>query len=269
MKLRIATYNIHKGVMGLRQKVRIHDVRLALKAIDADIVFLQEVQDRNERLARRKGYPEGTQLDYLCTGSYLHRAYGMNAVYPHGHHGNAIVSRHTIGVFLNHDISDHALEKRGLLHAVSNVEGRKGPMEVHLINTHFGLIKRSRVRQAAFLIDFVRSEVPPGAPLIIAGDFNDWQRAADDLLHEALDVVEAAGEFNRRQSRKGLVDLLLPWREQRRAPVARTYPSVMPWLALDRIYVRGFDVLDVRVPKGLEWSQRSDHMPLIADLEVK
>ena len=112
MKLRVATYNIHKGVMGLRQKVRIHDVRLALKAIDADIVFLQEVQDRNERLAKRKGYPEGTQLDYLCTGSYLHRAYGMNAVYPHGHHGNAIVSRHEIGVFLNHDISDHALEKR-------------------------------------------------------------------------------------------------------------------------------------------------------------
>jgi endonuclease/exonuclease/phosphatase family metal-dependent hydrolase len=43
----------------------------------------------------------------------------------------------------------------------------------------------------------------------------------------------------------------------------------MPWLMLDRIYVRGFDVRDVRVPKGLEWSQRSDHMPLIADLEVK
>jgi len=120
MKLRVATYNIHKGVMGLRPKVRIHDVRLALNAIDADIVFLQEVQDRNERMAKRKGYPEGTQLDYLCTGSYLHRAYGMNAVYPHGHHGNAIVSRHEIGVFLNHDISDHVLEKRGLLHAVSH-----------------------------------------------------------------------------------------------------------------------------------------------------
>jgi endonuclease/exonuclease/phosphatase family metal-dependent hydrolase len=28
-------------------------------------------------------------------------------------------------------------------------------------------------------------------------------------------------------------------------------------------------VHDVRVPKGLEWSQRSDHMPLIADLEVR
>ena len=37
----------------------------------------------------------------------------------------------------------------------------------------------------------------------------------------------------------------------------------MPWLMLDRIYVRGLQVHDVRVPKGLEWSQRSDHMPLI------
>lgn len=269
MKLRVATYNIHKGVMGLRQKVRIHDVRLALSAIDADIVFLQEVQDRNERLAKRKGYPVGTQLDYLCTGSYLHRAYGMNAVYPHGHHGNAIVSRHEIGVFLNHDISDHALEKRGLLHAVSHFTGRRGSVEIHLINTHFGLIKRSRVRQASFLVDFVRSEVPADAPLIIAGDFNDWQRTADKVMHDELDVVEVASDFNRRQARPRLMDRLLPWREPRRSPVARTYPSVMPWLMLDRIYVRGFHVHEVRVPKGLEWSQRSDHMPLIADLEVK
>lgn len=269
MKLRVATYNIHKGVMGLRQKVRIHDVRLALNAIDADIVFLQEVQDRNERLAKRKGYPDCTQLDYLCTGSYLHRAYGMNAVYPHGHHGNAIVSRHEIGVFLNHDISDHALEKRGLLHAVSHFKGRRGSVDIHLINTHFGLIKRSRVRQASFLVDFVRAEVPADAPLIIAGDFNDWQRAADKVMHDELDVVEAASEFNRRQVRPRLMDRLLPWREVQRSPVARTYPSVMPWLMLDRIYVRGFRVHEVRVPKGLEWSQRSDHMPLIADLEVR
>jgi endonuclease/exonuclease/phosphatase family metal-dependent hydrolase len=269
MKLRVATYNIHKGVMGLRQKVRIHGVRLALSAIDADIVFLQEVQDRNERMAKRKGYPEGTQLDYLCTGSYLHRAYGMNAVYPHGHHGNAIVSRHRIGVFLNHDISDHVLEKRGLLHAVSHIEGRNRPLDIHLINTHFGLIKRSRVRQAEFLVDFVRSEVPPDAPLIIAGDFNDWQRSADKVLHDELDVLEVASEFNRRHARPRLMDRLLPWREPKRAPVARTFPSVMPWLMLDRIYVRGFNVHEVRVPKGLEWSQRSDHMPLIADLEVK
>ena len=64
-------------------------------------------------MSQRNGYPPGTQLDFLCTGNYLHRAYGMNAVYPHGHHGNAIVSRHAIGRHLNHDISDHALESAG------------------------------------------------------------------------------------------------------------------------------------------------------------
>ena len=157
MKIRVATYNIHKGVSGLRKRVRIHDVKLALHSMDADIVFLQEVQEKNDRMSQRNGYPPGTQLDFLCTGNYLHRAYGMNAVYPHGHHGNAIVSRHAIGRHLNHDISDHALEKRGLLHAVSHFETSKGALDVHLINTHFGLIKRSRVRQAEFLIEFVKS----------------------------------------------------------------------------------------------------------------
>ena len=168
---------------GLQQKVRIHDVKLALHSINADIVFLQEVQDKNERMVNRQNYPQGTQLDFLCTGNYLHRAYGMNAVYPHGHHGNAIVSRHAIGRHLNHDISDHALERRGLLHAVSQFKTSKGALDVHLINTHFGLIKRSRVRQAEFLIEFVKSEIQRRAPLIIAGDFNDWQRGVDEVLH--------------------------------------------------------------------------------------
>jgi endonuclease/exonuclease/phosphatase family metal-dependent hydrolase len=77
----------------------------------------------------------------------------MNAVYPHGNHGNAILSRHRIVDFTNHDISDHVLEKRGLLHAVMRLGPRRGK-EVHLICVHFGLIKRSRVRQATFLADF-------------------------------------------------------------------------------------------------------------------
>ncbi|HQO30278.1 MAG TPA: endonuclease/exonuclease/phosphatase family protein, partial [Accumulibacter sp.] len=187
MKLKVATYNIHKGVTGLRGRPRIHDVRQALQVIDADIVFLQEVQERNERLAKHPDYPDGTQLDFLATGAYAHHAYGMNAVYPHGHHGNAILSRQPIVRSSNHDISDHVLEKRGLLHAVT---ARRRGKELHLICVHFGLIKRSRLRQAAYLIDFVRREVPPNAPLIIAGDFNDWQKRVDELLRDRLAVVE-------------------------------------------------------------------------------
>ena len=269
MKLRVATYNIHKGVTGIRGRPRIHDVRLALEAIDADIVFLQEVQDRNERLAHHPGYPFGTQLDFLASGAYAHRAYGMNAVYPHGHHGNAILSRHRITESANHDISDHALEKRGLLHAVTRL-GRGRGREVHLICVHLGLIKRSRVRQATFLADFVQREVPASAPLIIAGDFNDWQQRVDGLLRDRLGVQEVAVAATSPPPEGGLLDRLLSWRpaSDAQSGVSRTFPSFAPWLTLDRIYVRGFRVLDMQVPQGLAWARCSDHAPLIAELEL-
>jgi endonuclease/exonuclease/phosphatase family metal-dependent hydrolase len=267
MKLRVATYNIHKGVTNIRGRPRIHDVRHALHSIDADILFLQEVQDRNERLARHRAYPKATQLDYLASTGYEHRAYGMNAVYPHGHHGNAILSRHPIGHFTNHDISDHALEKRGLLHAVARTSRGKDH-DVHLICVHLGLIKRSRVRQARFLIDFVQQEIPAKAPIIIAGDFNDWQRGVDALLHQELDIFEVGGVSEAPQ-RRSLLDLIAPWRQKERPSVARTFPSFAPWLTLDRIYVRGFRVISTEVPRGLAWAKRSDHMPLIAELELR
>jgi endonuclease/exonuclease/phosphatase family metal-dependent hydrolase len=278
MKLRVATYNIHKGVTGIRGRPRIHDVKVALNSIDADIVFLQEVQDRNEMLRHHANYPSARQLDFLAGGGYDHLAYGMNAVYPHGHHGNAILSRHTIGRFANHDISDHALERRGMLHAVSRVLPPRGRRvrEVHLICVHFGLIKRSRLRQASQLADFVDQEIPEGAPLIIAGDFNDWQRRVDELLRGRLDVKEVSfsdlgANGSPWAAHRSVLDRVLPWRKGRddAKSVSRTFPSFAPWLTLDRIYVRGFAVRGIEVPKGLAWAKRSDHAPLIADLELK
>jgi len=263
MKLRVATYNIHKGVDSLGLRSRINDIRLALHAIDADIVFLQEVQDRNERMARRSAeHPRSTQLDFLATSGYEFRAYGMNAIYPHGHHGNAILARHAISDFTNHDISDHLLEKRGMLHA----QMRFGPDPrdaMHLICVHFGLIKRSRLRQASFVADFVEQEIPPQAPLIIAGDFNDWQRRVDTELRRRLGVFDVAHDAP--PSR--WLERVMTWRPP--LQVAATFPSRAPWLTLDRIYVRGFRVLSMHVPRGRAWAQRSDHAPLIAELEVQ
>jgi endonuclease/exonuclease/phosphatase family metal-dependent hydrolase len=270
MKLRVATYNIHKGVTGIRRVPRIHDVRLALHSIDADIVFLQEVQDRNDRLHYHVDYPKTNQLDFLATTGYEHQVYGKNAVYPHGHHGNAILSRHLIRHSTNHDISDHALEKRGMLHAVARVPGtgKARGADVHLICIHLGLIKRSRLRQADQLAEFVENEIPKKAPLIIAGDFNDWQRRVDHVLRARLHLQEAA--VAQEPSRRSVLDRLLPWRDSRAAhPLARTFPSFAPMLTLDRIYVRGFRVARMQVPKGLTWARRSDHAPLIAELVLR
>ena len=35
---------------------------------------------------------------------------------------------------------------------------------------------------------------------------------------------------------------------------------------LDRIYVRGFDIERAHALTGREWAQRSDHVPLLAEL---
>jgi len=262
IKLRVATYNIHKGVTTSRRRSRVAELRSALHRIDADLVFLQEVQERNEPFARTgaERWRSG-QLDALASSGYEHRAYGINAVYAHGHHGNAILSRWSIEHFANHDISDHMLERRGMLHAVARMPG-KGSRGIHLICAHFGLAKRSRMRQAEWVARFIEREIPPAAPLILAGDFNDWQRGVDAQLRQRLSMREVCDEMQATAWLGGL----LPWR--RPLQVARTFPSLVPFLTLDRIYVRGLRARGALVPRGRSWARCSDHAPLIADLEL-
>jgi endonuclease/exonuclease/phosphatase family metal-dependent hydrolase len=40
----------------------------------------------------------------------------------------------------------------------------------------------------------------------------------------------------------------------------------MPVLQLDRIYVRGFDVVEAKVLFGASWARLSDHAPITAEL---
>ena len=49
--LRVATYNIHKGVRGVgpRKRLEIHNLVLGIEALDADLVFLQEVRQHEPR----------------------------------------------------------------------------------------------------------------------------------------------------------------------------------------------------------------------------
>ena len=260
LRLRIATYNIHKGVTAFGRRSRVAELRMALHRIDADLVFLQEVQDRNERLARRTQSPsQSGQLDILSSSGYEHRAYGVNAIYPHGNHGNAILSRLPIEHYANHDISDHMLEQRGMLHALARLPDGTG---IHLICAHFGLAKRSRLRQAEWVARFIEREIPADSPVVLGGDFNDWQRGVDVQLRERLgmqDVFDAVEP-------SAWVDRLLGWRSKVR--VARTFPSLVPVLTLDRIYLRGIAVRASRVPRGRAWARCSDHVPLIADVEL-
>jgi endonuclease/exonuclease/phosphatase family metal-dependent hydrolase len=247
-QLRVATYNIHKGVIrdlfGLRRVASVHELRARLHELDADLIFLQEVQGKNDRHASRfDEWPGEPQDQFLARSPTLRHtfesAYGRNASYLHGHHGNALLSRFPIMRRENRDFSDHALEKRGVLHCVVRV----GRRNVHCFVIHFGLFARSRERQADALVDWIVREVPERAPLLIAGDFNDWRDRLTRRLVEALQVDEVMGS-------------------------ARTFPALVPWLRMDRIYQRGFALHGADVLRGPTWARLSDHAPLVADLEL-
>jgi endonuclease/exonuclease/phosphatase family metal-dependent hydrolase len=263
MKLRIATYNIHKGVSTIGSRPRVHALKQALSALQADVIFLQEVQGRHDLLALKHSanWPSQSQHEFLA-GEDKHCAYGVNAVYDHGHHGNALVSSFPIASSRNQDVSDHAYESRGILHCVVQCND----VNVHCYVVHLGLFAGSRKRQTDALIDAVSSSAPPGAPVIIAGDFNDWNNKLSDTLRAGLGVTEV---FDENLSRRGFGTYLrlLAGRGPKIQP-ARTFPAAMPMLQLDRIYVRGFRVASAKVMHGILWSRLSDHAPIVAELEL-
>ena len=246
--LRVATYNIHKGVRGLgpRKRLEIHNLGLGIEALDADLVCLQEVRLFHQRDAMRfertlLGWPDAGQADYLAPDGY-EVAYRTNATTRHGEHGNALLSRWPIGDIGHHDVSDHRFEQRGLLHVPVVWQG----VEVHAVVAHFGLIHASRVRQVERLAAFIDAEVPPDVPLLVAGDFNDWGGKLDGPMR-GIGLQRAAVGAERAQ---------------------RTFPSAVPLFAMDRVYTRGMHCLSASVPRNSGWARMSDHLPLLVELQL-
>ena len=239
--LRVATYNIHKGVQGIgpARRLEIHNLALAVETLDADIVCLQEVRAMNRREAEYfTGWPELSQAEYLAPEGY-EAVYRTNAVTKHGEHGNALLSRWPVVQHRHEDMSDHRFEQRGLLHAEVLVAGRP----LHVIVIHFGLIPASRQRQTEQLRRYIAREIPLEAPVVVAGDFNDWGTGVRSLLN-----VDALKAFE--------------------GPRTLTYPSLMPVVQLDHIYARGLAPLSLAAPRGRVWSRMSDHLPLIAEFRL-
>lgn len=243
--LSIASYNIHKGLSHFNRRLTVHELRDRLTALGADIVFLQEVQGGHSRRASRfQHWPGKPQHEFLAGHVYAEFAYGKNCVYEEGHHGNAILSRHRILSWENEDISAHAFESRGLLHCEIDVPGCALP--VHCLNVHLALTEGGRRRQLAMIARRVRALVPDGAPLILAGDFNDWRARAGRYFADELGLAEV---FETHHGRP-----------------AKSFPSLLPVLHLDRIYVRGLAVEAAHVHSGGVWNKLSDHAALTARL---
>ena len=247
MRFTVATYNIHKGFSHLTRRMVIHELREKLHGLATDILFLQEVQGVHRRHAGRyRDWPGKPQHEFIADTVWREVAYGRNAITRHGHHGNAMLSHFPIVAQSNQDISAHAFESRGLLHCV--VEVRRDLPALHCINVHLGLFERGRRLQVHALTERIREAIPADAPLIIAGDFNDWRRKADRTLQQELGVVEVFAAARGRP--------------------ARTFPAVLPVFRLDRIYARGLRVVATDIHYAYPLARLSDHAALAATFEL-
>ncbi len=244
---KVLTVNIHKGFTFFNRKFILSELREAVRQVGADVVFLQEVTGTNAKHSERlDNYPEAPHYEYLADSIWPQFAYGRNAVYSNGHHGNAMLSKFPIVRFENRDISISGPERRGMLHCELEVPGQ--PRNIHAICVHLGLMETHRTLQMKMLCDLVRKEIPARAPVVVAGDFNDWRGRAHTQLARNARLREVFLKAN--------------------GQAARTFPARLPLLQLDRIYVRNTLSQSPIVLPAAPWSHLSDHAPLAAEIRI-
>ena len=232
--LRIATYNIHR-CRGLDGRTRPDRIAAVLKAIDADVIALQEVVG--------PGPHDGGHAEEL--GAALGMGWVMApARQLRGHQfGNAVLSRRPITHHVDHDLSWKTCEERRLQRVDIDVDGSV----LHVYNVHLGTAILERRHQAERLATIVADRHIGGAKLVL-GDFNEWMRGlVTTLLSEKLNSVDLRSFMKRR----------------------RTYPGVFPVLHLDHIYYAGrVEIVDIHLPRTRLSLVASDHLPLVADVRV-
>lgn len=244
--IRVLTYNIHKGYCSGNRRFMLEAMRERIDETAADIVFLQEIHGtaiKSETKRQRFTYPNQPHFEYLADKSWPHYAYGRNAIYRKGDHGNAILSMYPFERWENIDVSVFPRSSRSILHGVIELPDKK--TRLHTLCVHLGLLERERRHQLKVLTERIDQHVPRDEPMIIAGDFNDWRGNAEKHLHNDLGLKELFVSLNGKH--------------------ARTFPVWAPVLPVDRIYYRGLSATSCECLSTGHWRDLSDHAALFGE----
>lgn len=242
----ITSYNIHKGKSALNRTIQIKEMASALKNLNSDIVFLQEVQGLNltEKLTPQLHFKPHNKI--LANYLNYYDSYGRNANFNLKHHGNAILSRTPIHNDINFNLTINKFEQRGLLHCKITPPGWQENIECLCV--HLNLMEQDREKQYLKIFDYIEQHIDSKKPIILAGDFNDWRYKSQQWL-EQLDFSEVF------LSHLG--------------SHPKTFPAKLPMLSLDRIYIRNLEIIDTVIHHEMPWKSLSDHIPLTATIVPK
>lgn len=246
MKLRIATYNIHRAI-GVDRRFRPERIIEILHHHQPDLVLLQEVDE---------GVPRSRELhlarELAAALGFEHFAFGHNVSLRKGRYGNATLSRFPILRERNIDLTVGSRKRRGCQHTTLEVHANRREWRLEVFNAHLGLSARERDQQARMLLRSPEfKNVNRQTPCLLGGDLNDWRAKVDPFLKDVLGFRSAT-------TRRSGISRSIP-----------TYPSFAPQGGLDRLYFRGPLRLIVARSCRLKLSRvASDHLPILVDLEL-
>lgn len=229
MKLRLASYNVHKCV-GLDRRRRPDRIVDVINETGADIIALQEV---DLRLGKR---PAALPLSLVEDQTDYHVPDFAPDSPSLGWHGQAILLRHGIEVTEIRRILLPGLEPRGALMADLVRDG----LPLRVVGVHLGLLRRYRLMQMAAIRAAISTR--KAMPTAILGDFNEWS------------------------SRNGVAPFAEAFRVH--AP-GRSFPAARPIGRLDRIALSdGWHLKDAGVHVSALARVASDHLPVWADVTL-
>lgn len=239
MRIRLLTYNIHKGIGGIDRRYRVERIVEVLEALHADVLFLQEVDDGVPRSRRHR------QVDVIGDAlGFDHRAFQANVSLTRGVYGNAILSR-----FPLHDVHDLDLtvplkkRRRALVARCAVRDGRRHTLL--LVNAHLGLAgyeRRMQVRRVVMHLEALH--LRRSTPRVFGGDFNENWRGLGRRLLEPAGFAPAG-------------------------PRSPTFPAALPVRQLDHVAVAGeVGVHHAFVGHSALARQASDHLPVVVDLDL-
>ena len=240
MRLRVVTYNVHKGV-GTDGRLDLERIAAVIRHYDADVTVLQEVMFYEPWRGKRS---QAAVLHALLDRP--HAAIGLNCRRHHGIYGNVTFSRWPLPVQENIDLTVPLKRPRSALRTTVEVTGGR---RLHVYNAHLGLVRIERRLQIERLVAEIDGTVGHDDPVVVLGDTNDWR---DRLFPN---VLQGAG-FTRHRSRA-------------RGSSHGSFPSWYPVADIDRVYARGLVRLARVFPSRLALARvASDHLPVIAEIEL-
>ncbi|MCY4781015.1 endonuclease/exonuclease/phosphatase family protein [Sphingobacterium sp. UT-1RO-CII-1] len=232
-RVKILTYNIHHANPPSEpNKIDLESIAKVIKASDADIVGVQEV---DVNVSRSLNQDQAKKMAEL-TGMHYFFSKGIDL--EEGEYGVVILTKHKVVAQRRYDLPmPRESENRSL--AIIDVEMPGGEI-ISLANTHLDLYEENRLAQVAYINELAEWY---SRPLILVGDLNAKPDSAPIRLLEE--------KFTRN------TELNQP-----------TFPNIDASTEIDYIMLNRKTNFKWLSYTTLDETYASDHLPLFAEIEI-